>query len=195
MRCLVTALLKKRVDTTRITQKAVTRHRTPRRRPMSRFKSNLDRVRVAAPCHVDWDTMFGDERVRFCGQCKLNVYNLSEMTRVDAELLVGRSEGRLCIRYYQRRDGSIITQNCPVGLRAIKRRLSRVASAIASTLLTFLAGIGAYGVADRLSLLRHNDSHYLMGVMAVEPKVGVTYVVTGELVPIEKMKSKIRKRR
>src|SRR5215204_5124227 len=104
---------------------------------MSRFNSNLDHVRVAAPCSADWDSMFGDDRVRFCGQCKLNVYNLSEMRRAEAELLVGRAEGRVCVRYFQRRDGSIITDNCPVGLRAIKRRLTRVANAIGSMIISF----------------------------------------------------------
>jgi len=117
---------------------------------MSRFNSNLDHVRVAAPCSADWDSMFGDDRVRFCGQCKLNVYNLSEMRRAEAELLVGRAEGRVCVRYFQRRDGSIITDNCPVGLRAIKRRLTRVANAIGSMIISFSAGIGTYVIADRL---------------------------------------------
>ena len=134
---------------------------------MSRFNSNLDHVRVAAPCSADWDSMFGDERVRFCGQCKLNVYNLSEMKRSEAELLVARAEGRLCVRYFQRRDGSIITQNCPMGLRAIKRRLTRVANAIGSTLLSFFAGIGAYAIAERLYLVSVPQPAPIAGAIAV----------------------------
>src|SRR3954470_24991177 len=102
---------------------------------MARFKNSLDYIRVASPCNVDWDSMFGNERVRFCGQCKLNVFNLSEMTRSDAERLVATTEGRLCVRYYQRHDGSIISQNCPVGLAAVKRRLRRVATALGSAVL------------------------------------------------------------
>src|SRR6478609_4004463 len=78
---------------------------------MTRFNSTLDHVRIAAPCEADWDSMFGDERVRFCAQCNLNVYNLSEMTKSDAELLVARTEGRLCVRFYRRTDGSILTRN------------------------------------------------------------------------------------
>ena len=113
---------------------------------MARFSSTLDNVRVAAPCPADWDSMNGNERVRFCGQCQLNVYNLSDMSKADAERLIGQAEGRLCIRYYRRRDGSIITTNCPVGLRALKRRLSRVATAVASSILSFFAGIGIYQI-------------------------------------------------
>jgi hypothetical protein len=85
--------------------------------------------------------MVGDERVRFCGQCNLNVYNLSAMTKVDAERLISRAEGKLCVRYYRRADGTILTSNCPVGLRALKRRLSRIAGASAAAVLSFLGGI------------------------------------------------------
>jgi hypothetical protein len=109
---------------------------------MARFSSKLDNVRVAAPCPANWDSMYGNERVRFCGECQLNVYNLSAMSRAEAEQLVGQAEGRLCVRYYRRRDGSILTQNCPVGLRALKRRVTRIATAISSVLLSFLAGAG-----------------------------------------------------
>src|SRR6516162_8887116 len=38
------------------------------------------RLRVASPCPADWNAMQGDDRVRFCGQCEKNVYNLSAMT-------------------------------------------------------------------------------------------------------------------
>lgn len=121
---------------------------------MAQFTSTLDNVRVAAPCSADWDSMFGNERIRFCGQCQLNVYNLSEMSKAEAERLIGQTEGRLCVRYYRRRDGSIITRNCPVGLRAIKRRMSRAATAVVSSVLSFIAGIGFSRIADGPSLVR-----------------------------------------
>jgi hypothetical protein len=115
---------------------------------MAKFTDRLDSVRIAAPCPADWDSMYGNERVRFCGQCQLHVYNLSDMSKAEAEQLIGQTEGRLCVRYYKRRDGSIITQNCPVGLRAIKRRLSRIATAVMSSLLGFFAAIGFYRIVD-----------------------------------------------
>ena len=167
--------------------------------PMSRFKSKLNDVRVAAPCNADWDSMLGNERVRFCGQCKLNVYNVSEMTRSEAELLVAGSEGRLCVRYYRRRDGSIITQNCPFGLRALKRRLSRVSTAIGSTVLSFFAGVGAYWVADLFSLVSvPYHRREVMGKMAIElPNNGtpMVHTVTGEVVPVKRVKSSIRRKK
>jgi hypothetical protein len=109
---------------------------------MRKFTSPLEGLRVAAPCPADWEKMFGDERVRYCNQCSLHVYNLSGMTKREAESLVTNSEGRLCVRYYRRADGSVLTRNCPVGLRAIKQRVSRYAGAALSSVLGFFAGLG-----------------------------------------------------
>lgn len=111
---------------------------------MSRFNNPLDRVRVASPCKADWAQMIGTDRVRFCGQCNLNVYNLSSMTRTEAESLISDREGRLCVRFYRRADGSILTRDCPVGLRAIRRRLSYLAKAASAAVLSFFAGLGVY---------------------------------------------------
>ena len=33
----------------------------------------FDRIYIASPCKVDWDSMTGDERTRFCQQCQLHV--------------------------------------------------------------------------------------------------------------------------
>jgi hypothetical protein len=97
----------------------------------------LDRVSIAAPCSADWDSMPGTDRVRHCSQCNKNVYNLSAMTRRQAETLLRESEGRLCARLYRRADGSVITENCPVGLRAVGRRISRVVGAAMSAMMAF----------------------------------------------------------
>ncbi|HJR08512.1 MAG TPA: hypothetical protein VJ842_14720 [Pyrinomonadaceae bacterium] len=108
---------------------------------MTQFTDPLSHVRVAAPCRADWERMRGNERVRFCDQCSMNVYNLSNMTKKDAEALILSTEGRLCVRYYNRADGTILTKNCPVGLRAIKRRVSGISRAVVSSVLSFFAGM------------------------------------------------------
>jgi hypothetical protein len=83
----------------------------------TRLKVVLDDIKVATPCNADWDDMSGDERVRFCGKCEKNVYNLSAMSRLEAEALVREKEGRMCVRFFQRADGTMLTQDCPVGVR------------------------------------------------------------------------------
>src|SRR5262245_1451782 len=89
----------------------------------------LDDVRIASPCTASWDAMTGSETVRFCDQCRLSVYNLSAMTAAEAAALVERTEGRMCARLYRRADGTVITRDCPVGLRAAMRRAGRAAGA------------------------------------------------------------------
>src|SRR5205085_11554887 len=123
----------------------------------------LDGVRVAAPCPANWERMVGDERMRYCGQCNLHVYNLSGMTRTEAESLITNAEGRLCVSFYRRGDGTILTRNCPVGLRALKRRFSRTAGAMLSAVLGFLAGVGLdLGFATRATTTTHT-----MGTVAM----------------------------
>ncbi|HET7503756.1 MAG TPA: hypothetical protein VFK02_22200, partial [Kofleriaceae bacterium] len=82
----------------------------------------LDNLGVAAPCTVSWDGMTGDDRVRSCAQCHKNVYNLSDLTREQAEALIREREGSLCVRYYQRADGTILLKDCEVGVKRRKRR-------------------------------------------------------------------------
>jgi hypothetical protein len=108
---------------------------------MSRFSIPLEDIRIASPCPADWDAMYGDDRKRFCGDCKLNVYNLSGMTRAEAETLIMNAEGRLCIRMYRRADGTVITSDCPVGWERIKQRTRFYATALASLLMALFTGV------------------------------------------------------
>jgi hypothetical protein len=127
----------------------------------------LARIRVATPCHADWDEMTGDERVRHCASCKKDVFNLSDMTREQAERLIIEKHGDLCARYYQRTDGTILLADCSVGIR--QKRTTRVLAAGAAAML---AGTG--GVAGYLRLTHHHaapapqiDDEPVMGRMAV----------------------------
>src|SRR5262249_27747369 len=116
---------------------------------MAKFINPLDRVKIAAPCSADWNQMyaFRDERVKFCSQCNLNVYNLSAMTRSEAEALITTTEGRLCVRFYRRPDGTILTQNCPIGLKAIKRRIVWLGQVIHGMALALVFGLGLYNLS------------------------------------------------
>jgi Carboxypeptidase regulatory-like domain len=101
----------------------------------------LERMRIASPCPMSWEKMSGDGEVRFCDQCQLHVYNISEMTRERVEELLTIKEGRICARLYRRADGTVLTKDCPVGLRALRRHVGRVASATLTTLLSLAAGV------------------------------------------------------
>ncbi len=92
----------------------------------------LESLSIKSPCRVGFDKMEGDDRVRFCGDCKLNVYNLSGMTRMEAEELVATREGRLCVTFIRRFDGTIITKDCQTIVGRVKDSFRFVATFIAA---------------------------------------------------------------
>lgn len=103
----------------------------------------LESLKVASPCPASWEGMTGDDRVRHCGGCRKNVYNLSAMSRREAENLVRTTECRLCVRFFRRADGTVLTADCPVGLAAVRRRLALLGGALAAMFLgLFAAGCG-----------------------------------------------------
>ena len=101
----------------------------------------LRNLRVASPCHESWDGMTGDDQQRFCHSCNLHVYNFSEMASDEITSLIIRTEGRLCGRLYRRTDGTVLTRDCPVGLRAFRKKVSRVATAVFATLLSSVSAV------------------------------------------------------
>jgi hypothetical protein len=92
----------------------------------------LDDVRIASPCHVSWSSMEGDSDVRYCSSCMKHVYNLSMMSRAEAEavLVAAQATEGMCVRLYRRADGTVITDDCPVGQR--RRRFWRRTGGLAA---------------------------------------------------------------
>lgn len=124
----------------------------------------LDQVRVASPCNASWDEMLGDDRVRFCTSCEKNVFNLSAMSREDAERLIQErlGGGELCVRFYQRADGTVMTQDCPVGVTKKRRKMAVMAA----------AGAGAMALAATSLFTRTMGKPVMgatMGEMTVDP--------------------------
>jgi hypothetical protein len=114
------------------------------------MKTNpLNNIKIASPCSADWEAMVGDNRKKFCGECNLNVYNLSGMTKNEAENLLIESEGRLCVRFFRRADGTVLTQDCPVGWAKVKRNLSRAATAVFALVFGTFGGLFAFNSAKK----------------------------------------------
>jgi hypothetical protein len=128
----------------------------------------VDELRVASPCSIEWSAMSGDDHARMCGVCDKHVYNLSILSREEGNQLIREKEGKLCVRYYRRFDGTVLTADCPTGLRMVKRqyiwaRAKFVAAAI--TLWGLIAGSSAScsqstlnGVPVVTDTLHHRDS-------------------------------------
>jgi hypothetical protein len=75
----------------------------------------LGTLRLATPCDVPWESMRGNAQVRRCDTCQLNVYNAREMTTAALHALLAKREGRVCLNYYVRPDGRLLTRDCPSG--------------------------------------------------------------------------------
>jgi hypothetical protein len=96
-------------------------------------------VSVASPCSANWNDMQGSHTQRHCNQCEKSVFNVSVMTEVQAAHFI-ETEKKACVRFFQRKDGTILTADCAVGLKT-RRRRNRFAAAI-------VAGVGLVGAAS-----------------------------------------------
>ena len=105
------------------------------------------KLKVASPCPMSWDEMSGDDRMRFCDRCELNVFNLSAMTEEELGTFMEQKKGdRLCGRFFQRPDGTVMTSDCPVGWR--RKIVKRIAIG-ATFLLGMIFTLTAFGESER----------------------------------------------
>lgn len=147
----------------------------------------LKNIRVASPCHARWADMAGDDRTRFCAQCSKHVYNLSAMTADEGANLRQENSGNLCVRFYRRRDGTVLTTDCPVGAAGVSRRLKRIL--IAAVPLFIAAAVvndWACGNRDGRSRIQSGPtlSQKLNGAMwKVKAWFGISPPVMGSICP------------
>lgn len=115
----------------------------------------LDRIQIATPCSAKWEEMEGNDRSRFCNLCSLNVYNISDMTTKEAESFLAdrlqRGE-RVCGNLFRRKDGTILTDDCPVALRKLRdaaRRMHRKVASVLALCFSFIVPVRAQQPEDR----------------------------------------------
>lgn len=89
---------------------------------MSKSFSLVQQIRIASPCHVSWNQMEGDDKRRFCFQCRKHVHDLSKHSTEEIELLL--KEAPVCGRVWRRLDGTILTSDCSVGARKRRDRIN-----------------------------------------------------------------------
>lgn len=106
---------------------------------MSAKDSSLQ-LRIASPCNMDWDSMVGNDRVRFCEHCQLSVHNIDLSSQKQIRRLIARSSGRLCVSYRQPDPRSEMT---PPLLYKIGRRTSAIAAGAFSATLGITSAMAA----------------------------------------------------
>jgi hypothetical protein len=95
------------------------------------------KLKIGAPCPMDWNQLSGDERVRHCERCRLNVYNIADLSPEAVRDLVARTEGRLCVTLYVREERTAAVREC--GWARQRRWIRR---AVTAGLVLLLAGVG-----------------------------------------------------
>lgn len=132
---------------------------------MADAKFNLDLIEVPTPCPVPWDAMQGDSRVRHCGQCRKNVYQLAELTRNEAEALIMGAEGEVCVQLYRRADGTVVTRDC-AEVAASRSLVSAVALASVSV-------VALLGLNSTLGSNPNSTFSFIGGGMRMPPSYGI----------------------
>ena len=61
---------------------------------------------------------------------------LRRLSRLQCDLLFNLVEGRLCARFYRRKDGTVMTRNCPIGMKVLAP-LARITSFALAAALPF----------------------------------------------------------
>jgi hypothetical protein len=135
------------------------------------------KLQVVAPCNEDWERMPGGDDIRFCGKCRQNVYNLSTLTESQARELV---QGPVCVRFFHRGDGTVITRKCPPMMEAARRRLVALAAGAASVLPL---AAGFWGSVAWLRKLVRSESSVLGTPVAPRPLMGEPVPVPPKVAP------------
>ncbi len=104
----------------------------------------LESMRLARPCDKDWDSMPGDERVRFCSGCAKSVYNISDMTTGEAKDFLRARGVTECMRVFRRSDGTVINDDCPRIFRKIRNGARFFARSVAAVVGLMMSSSFAY---------------------------------------------------
>lgn len=108
------------------------------------IKNQIQSYFISSPCSVKWNDMQAEQSnssVRFCGDCKLNVHNLSSLSDEEVVVLLNRkaSGERVCTYFYRKEDGTLVTDNCPKQMKQMRDRLQAYAASMLVTLCWILA--------------------------------------------------------
>ena len=116
-------------------------------------------LHIPSPCSVDWDSMIGNDRVRFCEHCQLTVHNIDRASPKQIKRLIARSNGRLCVNYRQPAP-----QKTPAPiLYKIGRRTSVIAASAFSATLSITSAVAASGNVKQTTL--RNETAYAASVV------------------------------
>ena len=74
---------------------------------MRAMNANNSPWTIKQRCAADWEKMRGDDKRRFCEQCRKFVHNVSAMTSAEREALARPENMHECVYYSERSGGDI----------------------------------------------------------------------------------------
>jgi len=92
----------------------------------ARRTERLEGISIERPCPKRWAELAGDEKRRFCSECRLHVTNLSAFTQPEAREFLAAQTGRVCVTYVPSEQGGAMLRAAP--RRRLVRRLAEAAS-------------------------------------------------------------------
>jgi hypothetical protein len=113
--------------------------------------------------------MRGSDTARFCDHCQKQVYDLSAMTRSEAERIVCQNAGSLCARFSRAVDGQVLTLD--YAARPPAKRRWRLLG------LLGLLGLGGLSWLSAAGRLANVTGTRVMGGVSCRPplRTGVPY--------------------
>jgi hypothetical protein len=101
----------------------------------------LDLIEVQSPCPKDWNRMSGSDQKRYCDHCNRHVHDLSAMTESEAQELICRAAGHLCVRFTRLANGKIKTLDYfnPPGRRGYGWRVWTMVGVIGAAIAACIA--------------------------------------------------------
>ena len=107
------------------------------------------------------------------------------MSRDEAETLLREKTGGMCVRYFQRHDGTILLADCTIGKRQRRNRRLIVAGAA-----LLLGGSAAGVVMHHRATIAHERGEMMMGDIAEPIAIQGQAMAPIELPPDEPKESK-----
>ncbi len=141
----------------------------------------LDSLKIAKACYEPWDKMVGNDVERHCGRCKKSVYDVAMMTRAEVNALIAESDQLPCLRLRRRRDGRVVTGDCPTTSRTIAARVAIAVLAGGAA----LAALAVPVMTTTQGEIALPDDAYaggeVLGEMAPDPEVTVPVAPTVQI--------------
>jgi hypothetical protein len=93
------------------------------------------------------------------------------MTTTEAEELLSNLGGRICVRYFRRADGRIMTRDCPIGVKRVRGQRIWAASGFLAFLFNLAGGVGFFR-----PLQGEVGGSYITGSIKAKQPVGAKFI-------------------